>query len=435
MSSLPKLPTTALTVAATIFVALTLLLAAQGAQAGVTSSLAELERAGYLPPADARSARSTYLAARSLRRRSRGAARTVLSNQLRLLESLARKNRIKADRVRPLMSQLQVNVDWLAKYGPAREGTRSRFGESRIYYQYFSGWGWQFHPLANFAKLNAVWTDKSRGARRALGSYAHELIGFGVVRSGALTWEYYFPFSGSAAPFISSISQGTAIQSLARAGEALADPTITAAATRGALAFAREAPGGLLVRRDGGNHYLGYSGNRREIIFNMFAQSLVGLGDFARITADASGQELLEQGLTAARVELPKSDTGAWSLYELGGAESNLNYHQVLVGFVENLCENTGREALFCDLATRLKGYLTQPPKISRVVKRVRRGRIWVSFRLSKVSTVTVRARSGGVRSATVGRGKRTFSVGRGRSRTVTIFARDLAGNTAETKK
>jgi hypothetical protein len=401
-------------------------------RASVSSSLNKLQQSGQLTASDAATASKSYRAARSLRRRSDATRRRALSNQLRQLELLARQNRITADRVRPLFSQLQVNVDWFAKHGPAVVGTRSRFGGSRIYYQYFAGWGWQFHPLANFAKLNAVWTDKSPAARRALGKYAQELIAFGVVRGGALTWEYYFPFAGSKAPFISSISQGTAIQSLARAGEALKDPTITAAAGRGVKAFSNSAPTGLRISRDGGYHFLGYSGSPRAIIFNMFVQSLSGLHDYAKITGDAAAMALFEQGLTAARVELPMSDTGAWSYYKLGGAESNLNYHQVLVGFLANLCTDSGNEAVFCELRTKLAGYLIEPPRIARIKKTFRRGRVEVRFTLSKVSTVTVTATGGGSRTLTVGHGKRTFSVKRKRSRSVTITARDLAGNTVQ---
>lgn len=417
---------------AVLFAAIVLLmLGSAPANAGVTAELSALSSAGKVDPTLAAQARKTYFAARSLRKRVRGSRRTPLTNQLRALESLARKHRITGDRVRPMFTQLQVNVDWFATKGPAPVGTRSRFGDSRIYYQYFSGWGWQFHPLANFAALNSIWYSKSTAARRALGKYAHELISFGVNRGGALTWEYYFPFSGSRAPFISSISQGTAIQSLARAGSALNDPTISAAATQGSKAFAIKAPNGLLVARDGGNHYLGYSGNRREIIFNMFAQALNGLHDYAAITGDAAGWDLFQKGLIAARVELPKSDTGAWSYYEEGGAESNLNYHQVLVEFLDKLCINTEREVLFCDLQQRLAGYLKEPPKLTRIKTRVKRGRIYVYFTLSKVSRVTVSTVGGGRAIATVGRGKRVFSVKKGRSRDVTILVTDLAGNTA----
>lgn len=416
--------------------ACTLLLAAGRADAAtVSGSLTSLQNAGKIDAAKAQTARSTYHAARSLRKRLKGARQLPLTNQLRTIDALAKKNRITADRVTPLFTQLQVNVDWFRTKGPAVVGTRTRFGDSRIYYQYFAGWGWQFHPLANFSRLNAIWTDKSAGARRALSKFAYELATFGVNRGGALTWEYYFPFSGSPAPFISSISQGTAIQALARSGDALKDPNITAIATEASKAFYVSAPTGLKVVRDGGVHFIGYSGNRKEIIFNMFAQALDGLHDYAKITGDQEAMAQFERGLIAARVELPQSDTGAWSLYELGGLESNLNYHQVLVEFLARLCEDTGSEAVFCNLHDRLNGYLKTPPKITGVSKKTRGGRIYVTFRLSKVSTITVRTTGGGSATATVSRGKRVFSVKKGSGKTVTIFAKDLAGNTSQVSK
>ncbi len=414
--------------------AVTLLLA-PGASASVTGSLAKLQSSGKIDAAQHAQARKTYFAARALHKKLKGSRKTPLTNQLRTLESLARKNRITADRVRPLFTQLQVNTDWFRTKGPAAVGTRARLDDGRIYYQYFAGWGWQFHPLANFARLNAIWSDKSAAGRRALSAYAHELIGFGVSRGGALTWEYYFPFSGSTAPFISSISQGTAIQSLARSGNALNDPAITAAAAKGAKAFNVSAPTGLKISRDGGLHFLGYSGNRSAIIFNMFAQGLDGLHDYAKITGDDGAMALFERGLIAARVELPKSDTGAWSYYELGGAESNLNYHQVLVEFLSRLCEDTSSETTFCSLRDRLAVYLKQKPTITGISKKTRRGRIYVTFTLSKVSTVTVSTPGGGTARGTVARGKRVFSVKKSSSSAVTISARDLAGNTAQVSK
>jgi hypothetical protein len=396
--------------------------------------LKKLQNAGQIDPAKAASAKKTYDAAKSLRKRLSGARQLPLTNQIRTIDSLVKKNRLTGDRVTPLFAQLQVNVDWFASKGPAATGLRSRFGESRIYYQYFPGWGWQFHPLANFSRLNALWTDKSAGARRALSKMAYELISFGVNRGGALTWEYYFPFSGSPAVFISSISQGTAIQALARSGNALKDQNITNAATQGSRAFDVSAPTGLKVNMDGGYHFLGYSGNRREIIFNMFAQALDGLHDYAKIVGDSSAQAVYEKGLIAARVELPKSDTGAWSYYELNGLESNLNYHQVLVEFMLRMCEDT-QESLFCNLHDRLAAYLTTKPTISGISKKVRGGRIYLTFTLSKVSTVSVRAKGGGVAAATVYRGKHVFSVKKGSSSAVTITAKDLAGNTSEVSK
>ncbi|MBJ7459566.1 MAG: hypothetical protein JHD02_10295 [Thermoleophilaceae bacterium] len=423
-------------VAAILAIAAAVLLLATGrAQAAtVSASLTKLQNSGQIDPAKAAAARKAYHDARSLRRRLTGSRQLPLTNQLRTIEALARKNRITADRVTPLFAQLQVNNEWFATRGPAAVGTRARFGESRIYYQYFSGWGWQFHPLANFSRLNAIWTDKSAGARRSLSKFAYELIGFGVNRGGALTWEYYFPFAGSPAPFISSISQGTAIQALARSGEALKDANITNAATAGSRAFDVAAPTGLKISRDGGLHFLGYSGNRNLIIHNIFAQALDGLHDYATITDDAGARAVYERGLIAARVELPQADTGAWSYYSLGGAESNLNYHRELIEFMFRMCENT-EEALFCNLHARLTSYLTAKPTVTGISKKVRNGRIYVTFRLSKVSTITVRTPGGGTAVATVARGKRVFSVKKVSSNAVTIVAKDLAGNTTQVSK
>ncbi len=410
--------------------------AGSASAASVSKSLTTLRDQGKIDATKASTARSAYNDARALKKRVKGVRRTALTNQIRLIESLARKNRITADRVTPLFTQLQVNVDYYRSHSSGTIGARERFGSSRIIYQYFSGWGWMFHPLANFSRLNAVWSDrKNAGALRSLKPYADELISWGVMRGGALTWEYYFPFAGSSAPFISSISQGTAIQSLARSSKAANDPAIMTAATMASRAFDVRAPVGLKVPRDGGYHYIGYSGNRSLIIFNMFAQALDGLHDYSDLANDDNGRRLFEEGLKAARVEMPKSNTGSWSLYSLRGAESNLNYHQVLTEFLGRLCEDTNQEALFCDLEANFSADLKTKPVIAGAVKRVRGKRIYVSFRLSKVSTVTVKAAGGGSSTATVGRGKRTFSVARGNSTSVTITARDLAGNTASRSK
>ena len=401
----------------------------------VGAAVSRLQAAGAIDATLAGDARAAYADARSLRKRRTGAAREALTFQIRNVESMARQGRITADRVMPLFDTLRVNTDWFRNNGPAAYGADRRFSETgRIIFEYFTGQGWEFHPLSNFAKLNGVWTDKSAPARRALGEYAHQLITWGVNRGGALTWEYYFPFSGSRGPFISSISQGTAIQALARAGYALKDGTITAAARQAMLAFDTPAPVGLKIQRDDGNHYLGYSGNRRLIILNMFLQSLDGLHDYSVITGDQQAWDLYSQGLIAARRETVASDTGAWSLYSLGGPESPLSYHELVIGFLSNLCDET-TEAVFCGTRDNFQAYLKQKPMLTSIKKRARRGRISVSFKLSKISTIKVHVKGGGTAVATVGRGKRSFSVARGRSMKNTITATDLAGNVATFSK
>lgn len=402
---------------------------AVSAGATVPTSIGQLTSSGAIDPATAAKARTAYNEARSLRKRTSGANRTALTAQIRRVEAFARSNRITADRVMPLFFTLQNNVDWFKTNGPAAYGTDRRFEKTgRIIFQYFPGTGWEFHPLSNFAKLNAVWTVKSAPARRSLGAYAHELMAWGVNRGGSLSWEYYFAFSGSKAPFISAISQGTAIQALSRSGFALKDGTITAAAQRGSLAFGIAAPLGLKVERDEGFSYLGYSGSPKLIILNQFLQGLDGLHDYSIITDDQNAWSLYREGLKAARRETVLSDTGAWSLYSLDGPESPLDYHVLVIEFLTKLCAETG-EAVFCDTRNRWQADLKTAPTITNISKKSKKGRIYVTFTLSKISSVRLVNSDGVTMVAKVGYGKRVMSVPKGRSSKVKLTATDLAGN------
>lgn len=291
------------------------------------------------------------------KRRAQAKARVrALNWQIRNVESMARRGRISRTRVTPLFTTLSVNAAWFRSNGTRPAGTDRRFKGSRIIYQYFPGSGWQFHPLSNFSKLNAIWTVDTPPSRRAQRAYAKELIRWGVKRGKGLVWEYYFNYQGSPAPWISAISQGAAIQSLARVGERFNNKGFKRAAVRGSYAFDTPAPNGLRVRRDGGFHYLGYSGNKRLIILNMFLSSLDGLRSFALITDNRRGRYLYQRGLDAARTVTPKFDTGSWSLYSLDGKKSDAHYHQLTISFLDKICDYTG-EDVFCKTRDRFKSY------------------------------------------------------------------------------
>ena len=82
-------------------------------------------------------------------------------------------------------------------------------------WQYFPGQGLQFHPLANFAKLNQLWAERSD----AMGTLLDELLALRVPRAGGVAWEYYFAFGGGNPPWVSGLAQGTGIQSIARVAQ------------------------------------------------------------------------------------------------------------------------------------------------------------------------------------------------------------------------
>lgn len=277
--------------------------------------------------------------------------------QLRMVQRMARTHRINGDRLAPIFTTLSNNAKWFAHNGPAADGTDRRFGNSRIIFQYFGGTGWQFHPLSNFAKLNAIWTVDTAPSRRAQRSYARELIRWGVRRNGALVWEYYFGFSGSPAPWISAISQGTAIQSLARIAYRMHNRAMFRAARLASRSFNQPPTRGVRLRRDQGYHFLGYSGAPSLIILNMFLQSLDGLHDYSIIANDRHARVLYRKGVAAAKVETPMFDTGSWSLYSLNGERTDLHYHLLTIQFLDKLCKDT-KDDVFCDTRDRFKSYV-----------------------------------------------------------------------------
>jgi hypothetical protein len=277
--------------------------------------------------------------------------------QLQLVTYMAAHHRIIKDRVAPLFTTLSNNTKWFRHNQPVAAGTDRRFGGSRIIFQYFEGSGWQFHPLSNFAKLNAIWTVDTAPARRAQRSYARQLIRWGVHRSGALTWEYYFSFSGSPAPWISAISQGTAIQSLARVAYRMHNKSIMRAAKLATRSFNQPPTRGVRLKRDGGYHFLGYSGAPRLIILNMFLSSVDALHDYALINNDRHARHLYRKGVAAAKKETPMFDTGSWSLYSLNGEKTDLHYHLLTIEFLDKLCKDT-HQKVFCNTRDKFKSYV-----------------------------------------------------------------------------
>ncbi|MEA2421124.1 MAG: hypothetical protein QOF55_223, partial [Thermoleophilaceae bacterium] len=98
------------------------------------------------------------------------------------------------------------------------------------------------------------------------------------------------------------------------------------------------------------------------------------------------------RGDGAARRLVARYDTGAWSLYSLGGRESSLGYHKLVTEFLGNLCDRSGGHP-YCAAHRRFAAYLRQPPRIhiARLVRLRMHRATTVRFTLSKVSGVAVR--------------------------------------------
>jgi hypothetical protein len=225
------------------------------------------------------------------------------------------------------------------------------------------------------------------------------MVALASDRGGFTAWEYFFAFGGGTPPWISGLAQGTAIQALTRGSQLLTDPKYVAVARRALGAFERRPPVGVRVPSTSGTgrHYLIYSFATGLRVLNGFLQALVGLHDFADATGDPRARRLFRDGDRAARREIPRYDTGAWSLYSLGGDESDLGYHRLVRDFLQSLCERT-RAGAYCAPAKRFDRYLHERTRVGfGGVGRVRAGGVaLIRFTLSKLSCVTVRVRRAG---------------------------------------
>src|SRR5205085_2645062 len=62
----------------------------------------------------------------------------------------------------------------------------------------------------------------------------------------------------------------------------------------------------------------------REVVLNAQLQAVLSLEDYAQLEDDAPAQALATALNASAQALLPRFDTGAWSLYSLGGPEAPL---------------------------------------------------------------------------------------------------------------
>jgi hypothetical protein len=408
----------------------------------VIGELKRLLAAGAIDLPTYQQRRASYEEARRVVRKLSGRRKLELGAVVGTLEGIAARGGLTASRLGPLWLTLERNRQWWTTAPLPANGQRVGFEGSELVWQYYPGQGIQLQALANFGKLNGLWQGKVYDDR--LSQMLDELLTISVDRGGARAWEYYFTFDGGRPPWVSSLAQGTGLQALARAAVRLQrQQEIFPVAAAGLAIFQLPPPTGVRVPSPSGTgaHYLQYSFDSRLYILNGFIQSLNGLDDYAGLTNDPAAPALFQEGVAAARAEVPTFDTGAWSLYSRGDSthESDLSYHKLLRDFMKGLCDRT-EDAVFCGAEANYDRYLVEKPSLAVVSKRIRGGQAGaLRFTLSKVSRVGVRVTKADgtallVRQAGVfGYGRRSIAWTPPRHScacTVTLTAVDLAGNT-----
>ncbi|HEU4701521.1 MAG TPA: D-glucuronyl C5-epimerase family protein [Conexibacter sp.] len=401
----------------------------------VRSELKRLARSGALDAETAARHRRAFDEAVRTARRLSGMRRNELQAVIDNLHGIAARGQLTPARLPALFATLARNREWWTSGSLLSYGQRVEFSDSELVWQYYPGEGIGLQVLGTFGKANGLW---SAGSDRKLRALLDEMVALASERGGAPAWEYYFDFGGGTPPWASGMAQATGIQALARAGQRLGEPVYLEAA-RGALKlFTLAPPAGVRVTTPVGARYLLYSFSPGQIVINASVQTLVALHDYAQITGNAAGARLYRAGDRQARLDVRAGDTGAWSLYQLGGAESDLSYHELLLGFLRNLCDRTQTD-VYCMTARAFARDLKEPPALELVTRRLRaRRRTLVRFELSKVSRVgmTIRREQDGkvvlATSASVSRGAHAYSWTVPRAPgtyEVTLSGTDLAGN------
>ena len=353
--------------------------------------------------------RGDYAAARAALGRLSGLRRAELASVVGHVDALAASHQLTTGRLAPVFLVLRRNRRfWTSNTSFPAAHDRTTFGRDPAVFQYYPGQGMQLQQLASWGRVNAaLGLCLQRGARctgRArLRRALDRLVGLAAPRAGFLAWEYYFSFAGGTPPWISGMTQGTAIQALARGARVFRARSYRRVAVRALGAFRAPPPVGVSVPAPGGRHYLMYSFSPGLRILNGDLQAITGLRDLAVLGRSRSARVLYARGERAARRAVGRFDTGAWSLYSQDGRESTLGYHQLVSQFLGNLCRRTDRRT-YCTANRRFVRYEHEPPRIGigRLTGLRARRVTTVRFSLSKLATVDVRV--SGARGVTLDR-------------------------------
>jgi hypothetical protein len=329
-------------------------------------------------------------------------------------------SKLTAPRARALFGQLAVNDAYLAHRSPPADQTDTT-DEDGIVYRYFSGLGFEFHPLAEFGALNAA---VSAGNADAAERLADALIERGVPeKGGGAGWEYYFDYSGGSAPWLSGMAQAVAAQAFAGASQLLPDDAETLmAAARSAF---RAIPGRLVVGRATGPWIKLYSFSN-TVVLNAQLQTVVSLKSYANASIDADASSLAGAMERAAATDLHLFDTGYWTYYSLPRTPSPLSYQSYVVRLLRKLAPDDTR---FDSAALRFAAYAKQPPAFQVANSNSGTVRFW----LSKPASVEVRS-TGATKRMTLYDGWHVVGwevPKRAGSYSVEVTARDWAGNSA----
>ncbi len=311
---------------------------AAAAKPTVASALQSLKRSAQITPTQYTQYYNAYVAAKNSLAKLSGTRRSELGAVMTNVQAMAASGYFIASRLPVIFLTLERNRKWWTTEPLLSSGTRVSFPNSKLVWEYYGGQGIEIQWLGTFGEANGYYLSGHENSN--LRQLLSEVLPLATKRGGGIAWEYMFQFDGGRPPWTSGLSQGTALQVLARSWSRFKEPTLLTAAQQALGIFQTPPSSGVQVKTPAGSEYAEYTYAPSDRILNGFIQAVVGIYDYTQITQDPLGLKLFEAGDAEARAETPHYDTGAWSLYDQY-SESNLNYHELLTEFLQHLCERT----------------------------------------------------------------------------------------------
>ena len=352
----------------------------------VVSVLAKLARRNQITAAQHAQYLGEFDTALADEKQLHGTRQTELTAVTETLHNIAAGRQMTVARLPGLFLTLQANVQWWTTGPLLAADARVQLSGSQIIWEYYPGEGIQLQPLATFGEANGMYTA-GPSQYPAFLSLLGQMLPLAVPQDHGITWDYYFPFDGGQPPWTSAMTDGTALEAFTRAYLASGNNAYLVDGAEILPLLRDPPPRGLAVPTALGLRYLQYSFAPGTDIINAFLQTLIGLYYFSHDSGNLLSLKLFNEGSAEAQAELASFNTGAWSLYQ-PGIEDTLSYHELVTGFLAQLCTLTA-VPVYCRTAADFQADLTTPPSLTLLTGAGPAKKAFsVSFQLSKVSRV-----------------------------------------------
>jgi hypothetical protein len=241
--------------------------------------------------------------------------------------------------------------------------------------------GLQYNPIAiaqwGLANYNLFCASGDQGRRRRTLKAADWLCANLEQNShGLWVWNHHFDWEYRdtlKAPWYSGLAQGQGVSLLLRAHAQTREERYMEAAGRAFVPLTRRvAEGGVLIEDEEKNLWIEeYLVNPPTHILNGFMWALWGVFDFWLARTDRPAKEIFDCGVRTLVHNLPRFDTGYWSLYEQSGTRMKMLaspfYHRLHIVQLRIMAMLTGQSS-FAEVAGRWEGYANRRANRTRAL-------------------------------------------------------------------